>query len=113
MHRAFARWLSVAFDYFDLLFVDVRQHLGQVAHVEQRPSDRTVPEMIGFGFGHAIRIDAGIARDHKSSPMPLKNGWRTLPSADVARYSISASNEGSTQLGDLLCQSAFNFLHAE
>jgi len=26
--------------------------------------------------------------------MPLKNGCRTLPSADLARYSISASSEG-------------------
>jgi hypothetical protein len=25
-------------------------------------------------------------------------GWRTLPSADFARYSISASNDGSTQM---------------
>src|SRR5258708_23093118 len=29
--------------------------------------------------------------------IPLKNGCRTLPSADLARYSISASNDGSTQ----------------
>jgi hypothetical protein len=26
----------------------------------------------------------------------LKNGWRTWPSADFARYSISASSDGST-----------------
>jgi hypothetical protein len=26
----------------------------------------------------------------------LKNGWRALPSADLARYSISAISEGST-----------------
>jgi hypothetical protein len=25
----------------------------------------------------------------------LKNGWRTFPSADFARYSISASSDGS------------------
>jgi hypothetical protein len=34
---------------------------------------------------------------HKSSPMPLKKGWRTLPSADFARYSISANSDGLTQ----------------
>jgi hypothetical protein len=34
----------------------------------------------------------------RSSRRPLKNGCRTLPSADFARYSISASNEGSTQM---------------
>src|SRR5450631_3463375 len=39
----------------------------------------------------------GLAPAHKSSRIPLKNGWRTLPSADFARYSISASNDGSTQ----------------
>jgi hypothetical protein len=38
-----------------------------------------------------------LAPVHRSSRMPLKTGWRTLPSADFARYSISASNEGSTQ----------------
>jgi hypothetical protein len=30
--------------------------------------------------------------------MPLKNGCRSLPSADLARYSISASNDGSTRM---------------
>jgi hypothetical protein len=35
---------------------------------------------------------------HKSSRTPLKNGWRTFPSADLARYSISASSFGSTQM---------------
>src|ERR1700757_5108320 len=34
----------------------------------------------------------------RSSRMPLKNGCRTLPSADFARYSISASKDGSTQI---------------
>ena len=40
----------------------------------------------------------GHAPTHKSSRMPLKKGWRTLPSADFARYSISASSDGSTQM---------------
>jgi hypothetical protein len=35
---------------------------------------------------------------HRSSRRPLNNGCRTLPSADLARYSISASNSGSTQM---------------
>jgi hypothetical protein len=62
MHRAFARWLSVAFDYLDLRLVDVRQHLGQAAHVEQRPADRTVPEMICFSFGRgALNVPANDA----------------------------------------------------
>ena len=33
---------------------------------------------------------------HKSSRKPLKNGCRTLPSADLARYPISAESDGST-----------------
>src|SRR5712671_3468805 len=40
----------------------------------------------------------GHAPAHKSSRMPLKKGWRTLPSADFARYSISANSDGSTQI---------------
>jgi hypothetical protein len=40
----------------------------------------------------------GLAPAHRSSRIPLKKGWRTLPSADFARYSISASSEGSTQM---------------
>ena len=35
---------------------------------------------------------------HRSPRKPLKNGWRTLPSADFARYSISANSSGSTQM---------------
>jgi hypothetical protein len=30
--------------------------------------------------------------------MPLKRGWRTLPSVDFARYSTSASSDGSTHI---------------
>jgi hypothetical protein len=40
---------------------------------------------------------------HKSSRMPLKNGWRSFPSVDLARYSTSANNDGFTQI-------AFGFL---
>jgi hypothetical protein len=39
-----------------------------------------------------------ICLGHKSSRSPLKNGCRTFPSADFARYSISASSSGSTQI---------------
>lgn len=34
----------------------------------------------------------------RSSRNPLKNGCRTLPSADLARYSTSANSFGSTQM---------------
>jgi hypothetical protein len=39
---------------------------------------------------------------HRSSRRPLKNRCRTLPSADFALYSISASRSGSTAIGDAL-----------
>ena len=45
------------------------------------------------------RPGRSIERDelrYRSSRMPLKNGCRTLPSADLARYSISAESDGST-----------------
>src|SRR3954447_3928718 len=35
---------------------------------------------------------------HRSSRRPLKKGWRTFPSADLARYSIPARSSGSTQM---------------
>jgi hypothetical protein len=46
----------------------------EVAHVEPVTTPWAPHEMIGFGFGDAIRIGAGTAQDHKSSLMPLKNG---------------------------------------
>jgi hypothetical protein len=41
--------------------VNMRQHLSQVAHVEQRSADRAIAEMIGLGFGNAVGVDASIA----------------------------------------------------
>jgi hypothetical protein len=49
---------------------------------------------VGGLFHMELRRTAG----HKSSRRPLKTGWRTLPSADFARYSISANKVGSTQM---------------
>jgi hypothetical protein len=42
------------------------------------------------------RLLSQRAPHHRSSRKPLKKGWRTFPSADLAQYSISASNSGST-----------------
>jgi hypothetical protein len=39
------------------------------------------------------RLAKRYRRRHRSSRSPLKNGCRTLPWADFARYSISASND--------------------
>ena len=35
--------------YFNLRVVNMRQHLGLIAHVEQRSADRAFVEMIGLG----------------------------------------------------------------
>src|SRR6478735_1798915 len=45
-----------------------------------------------------VSIEVWIALAHRSSRTPLKNGCLTFPSADFARYSISASISGSTQV---------------
>jgi hypothetical protein len=39
-------------------------------------------------------VSDDVAPVHKSSRMPLKNGCRTLPSANFARYSISTRSSG-------------------
>jgi hypothetical protein len=46
---------------------------------------------------HAHQRSFTVGPVHKSSRKPLKNGCRTFPSADLARYSISARSCGSTQ----------------
>ena len=45
----------------NLRVVNMRQHLLEVAHVEPFPAARTFHEMIGLGFGRAVRIDARMA----------------------------------------------------
>ena len=57
----------------------MRQHLGQIAHVDVGSADRAITEMIEFGLGNAISVFAGIARDHTSSRRPLKNGCPRYP----------------------------------
>jgi hypothetical protein len=42
------------------------------------------------------------SQPHRSSRMPLKNGWCTLPSADFARCSTSADSSGSTLMNPSL-----------
>jgi hypothetical protein len=70
------------FAYFNLSIVNMRQHLSQIARVDKRPADRAIAELIGFGFGGAVRIEARMVRHlgHSSSVSKL-NPWRstTLP----------------------------------
>jgi hypothetical protein len=49
-------------------------------------------------FGAFPTLIERVVGHHRSSRIPVKNGCRNLPSADFARYSISASSDGSTQI---------------
>jgi hypothetical protein len=55
----------------------MRQHLSQVAHVEQRSADRAIAEMIGLGFGNAVGVD-GLDGRLLSSLIP-----RQLPASPM------------------------------
>jgi hypothetical protein len=46
----------------------------------------------------AASLELRRTAGHKSSRRTLKTGWRTLPSTNLARYSISANKVGSTQM---------------
>jgi hypothetical protein len=48
MQRALAR-RPRTLAYFNLRVVNMRQHLGLIAHAEQRSEDRAFVEMIGLG----------------------------------------------------------------
>jgi hypothetical protein len=43
----------------------MRQHLPEVPHVEMRPADLAITEVIGLGFSDTVSVNAGIARDHE------------------------------------------------
>src|SRR5882724_6195764 len=79
---------------------DVRSGLLEAYSIKHKSLDQKVsggehPEKDGDDNGSPHQ---GHAPAHRSSRMPLKKEWRTLPLADFARYSISASSDGSTQM---------------
>jgi hypothetical protein len=41
----------------------MRQHLAEVAHVEQRAADWASGEMVQLSLGDAVNVAAGMARD--------------------------------------------------
>jgi hypothetical protein len=43
--------------------VHIGHDLPEVAHVDQRATDRAIAEMIGLGLGDAVGIDAAIFSD--------------------------------------------------
>jgi hypothetical protein len=60
VHRAVSRAAARRLRRLDLGVVNVRQHLAEVAHVEQRPADRAFFEMIGRG---SISQPTGLKAD--------------------------------------------------
>src|SRR5438105_98185 len=94
--RRFARFEALAHGLVDL---------GAIAPFVRRQRHNRIADS-GINRQHAInrlfrpfppQIE-GVLVHYRSSRRPLKNGCRTFPSADFARYSISASNDGSTQI---------------
>jgi hypothetical protein len=54
--------------------VNMRQHLAEIAHVDQRAADQTITEMIGLGLGNAVCIDAGF--DHRICALAQRHNLR-------------------------------------
>jgi hypothetical protein len=58
----------------------MRQYLPKVAHIDQRPADRAIAEMIGFGLRDRIGVNAGVARDFgRSSRSPFVLRTKRIP----------------------------------
>jgi hypothetical protein len=51
----------------------------------QKLADESIPVMAAY-LGVLVAIRSSVVCHHWSSRMPLKCGWRSLPSADFARY---------------------------
>ena len=60
MHWPAARRRLRTFADLDLRVVNMHQNLAEVAHVEPFAAAGAFHEMIGLGFGEAVRLDAAI-----------------------------------------------------
>jgi hypothetical protein len=85
VHRPLMPWRLLAFAYLNLCVVSVRQHLVERAHVERLPAARTLHEMVGFRFDHAIRVNptilAGLRHRSRASFLyrqPTRGGFSTV-----------------------------------
>jgi hypothetical protein len=56
-----ARRRTIAFADLNIGVVNMREHLAEVAHVEPFSAGGAFHEMVGLGFGGAVRICAGVA----------------------------------------------------
>jgi hypothetical protein len=54
--------------------VNKRQNLAEVARVDMRSADRTIPEIIGLSFGDAVRIEPTIPACFRIDPSPACAG---------------------------------------
>jgi hypothetical protein len=54
--------------------MDMRQHLAEVPHIDERSAYRTIAEMIGLGSGDTVNIDAVMTRDHGFASTGLTGG---------------------------------------
>src|SRR5204863_8929092 len=83
------------------LLTPVLKEARKVGRLQKRSRQRRrsrLSRRTSANFSPVHPMLAFVSEVHqRSSRMPLKNGWRTLPSADLVRYSISARSEGSTQ----------------
>jgi hypothetical protein len=84
-----------------LLFVGAARRALRIASCQLSPKE---VNSVGYNGRYAGRAKHHRSRllligpVHRSSRSPLKNGCLSFPSADLARYSISASSTGSTQM---------------
>ncbi len=94
MHRPLTPWRLLAFAYLNLCVVSVRQHLVERAHAELLPAARTLHEMVGFRFKHAIRVNptilAGLRHRSRASFLyrqPTRGGSNSalLPARYIGR----------------------------
>src|ERR1700737_1278729 len=83
--------------YFNLRVVNMRQHLGLIAQVEQRSADRAFVEMIGLGSTGLKRINLELGKLHglRERPVPCtarpKRLTRCLAGACCFAFIVSAS----------------------
>jgi hypothetical protein len=74
--------------------VDVRQHLAKVSHVEPPATPWAPHEMIGFGLGDAVSVDAVIARHTASAEMKWMNGWSIAAAFEAEFSEVTRSYAG-------------------
>jgi hypothetical protein len=73
----------------------MRQHLSQVAHVEQRSADRAIAEMIGLGFGNAVGVEEEL-RAGALVLIPVRR-WNVRKTMSIIRVRDAALTPSAEQ----------------